>query len=296
MAFLSSASNLVVPGSGQTHVYVHDLETGITTRTSVNSEGQEAFADSSAPSISGDGRYVAFSSDASNLVPSDNNNEPALFVHDRLTTRTMIVSIHSAGHFANGRSRTPSISADGRLVAFSSHANNLSPNDDTNFSDDIFAHRLTRGMDCMTDSDCDDGLFCTGVESCVGGQCSSDGYPCSADQVCDDEADGCRELRYKWTRTFGGPESDDGQGLAVDGDGDILLAGSFRHIVDFDPSEGVDEHITHGQSDIFVAKLASEGSYEWTWAVGSTSDDAAQAVAVDADHNVIVGGPLPRFS
>jgi Tol biopolymer transport system component len=107
------------------------------------SEGQ-----SYAPSISTDGRYVAFDSDADNLVPGDTNAQNDVFVRDRTTGRTERVSLDSAGKQGDKGSFTPSISGDGRWVAFVSDADNLVPGD-TNEASDVFlrdrrTHRTIR--------------------------------------------------------------------------------------------------------------------------------------------------------
>jgi Tol biopolymer transport system component len=144
VAFASLASNLV-PGdtNGRMDIFVHDRLTGQTTRVSVASDGTEGNGDSGFPSISADGRYVAFASLASNLVPGDTNGTWDVFVHDRLTGQTTRVSVASGGAQGNGDSRFPSISADGRYVAFQSYASNLVPGD-TNGVLDVFVHdRLT---------------------------------------------------------------------------------------------------------------------------------------------------------
>jgi Tol biopolymer transport system component len=144
VAFQSYASNLV-PGdtNGVLDVFVHDRLTGQTTRVSVASDGAQGNGDSECPSISADGRYVAFQSYASNLVPGDTNLVRDIFVHDRLTGQTTRVSVASDGTQGNDHSRFPSISADGRYVAFASLASNLVPGD-TNGKQDIFVHdRLT---------------------------------------------------------------------------------------------------------------------------------------------------------
>ncbi len=114
------------------------------TRISVDSAGNQGNQNSilySDPSISPDGRFVAFSSEASNLVPGDTNNKEDIFVRDLSTNTTIRVSISDAGNEGNGLSYHPSISADGRFVAFSSDAANLVPGD-TN-SRDIFVAHLT---------------------------------------------------------------------------------------------------------------------------------------------------------
>src|SRR5437867_3390116 len=116
VAFASYASNLV-PGdtNGVADVFVHDRQTGITERVSVDSAGNEGNGGSSGPAISADGRFVAFASSASNLVPGDTNGVADVFVHDRQTGTTERVSVDSLGNEGNGSSANPSISADGRV-------------------------------------------------------------------------------------------------------------------------------------------------------------------------------------
>jgi len=93
-------------------------------------------------SVSDDGRFVAYTSDASNLVPGDTNGATDVFVLDRRTDRTRRVHVSSTGAQANARSLTlQRISGDGRAVTFVSSASNLVPGD-TNESDDIFVHDL----------------------------------------------------------------------------------------------------------------------------------------------------------
>ena len=126
VAFESEATNLV---RGDTNnfrdIFVHDRQTGQTTRVSVASDGTQANGHSYDPSISADGRYVAFASLANNLVSGDTNDQQDIFVHDRQTGQTTRVSVASDGTQASGHSFNPSISADGRYVAFVSSASNL---------------------------------------------------------------------------------------------------------------------------------------------------------------------------
>jgi Tol biopolymer transport system component len=138
VAFYSEASNLV-PGdtNSSRDIFVRDRLTNTTTRVSVDSAGNQGNGDSSSPSLSDDGRFVAFPSDASNLVPEDTNGYRDIFVRDTLTNTTTKVSVDSAGNQGNFFSFTPSISADGRFVAFESLASNIVPGD-TNNTGDIF--------------------------------------------------------------------------------------------------------------------------------------------------------------
>ena len=140
VAFVSQATNLV-PGDGNfsTDIFVHDTKSDLTTRVSVDSAGAEGNQGADFPSISANGRYVAFASNASNLVPGDGNGLPDIFVHDRNSGLTTRESVDSAGAEANFGSTVPSISATGRFVAFESQATNLVPGDD-NFQTDCFVH------------------------------------------------------------------------------------------------------------------------------------------------------------
>jgi Tol biopolymer transport system component len=145
VAFESAASNLT---SGDTNnardVFVHDRQTGQTTRISVTSDGTQGNNESIVPAISGDGRSVAFFSWASNLVSGDTNNAMDVFAHDRQTGQTTRVSIASDGAQANDDSYLPSLSADGRYVAFYSEASNL-VSGDTNNTWDTFIHDQQTG-------------------------------------------------------------------------------------------------------------------------------------------------------
>lgn len=146
VAFYSYANNLV-PGE-QTYfsqVYVHDRVNGVTERVSISTDGTLANASSSYTAINADGRYVAFSSSADNLVQGDTNGYRAdIFVRDRLNSTTERISVASDGSEANHRSALPSISADGLTLAFLSDASNLVAGD-TNNATDIFVHNRVTG-------------------------------------------------------------------------------------------------------------------------------------------------------
>jgi hypothetical protein len=145
VAFDSTASNLV---SGDTNnskdVFVHDRQNGTTERVSVASDGTQGNGYSSLPSISADGRLVAFGSYASNLVSGDTNANWDVFVHDRQTGTNELVSVASNGIQGNNGSEAPSITADGRFVAFISDASNL-VSGDTNNATDVFVHDRQTG-------------------------------------------------------------------------------------------------------------------------------------------------------
>jgi Tol biopolymer transport system component len=141
VAFASGATNLVAgSGTPAIRVYVHDRTTGVT-----------ELASGTAPScfdplLSGDGRFVAFTSYSPGIVPDDTNQQWDVFVHDRTTGSTVRASVSSHGRQGDGMSGVSSyagyplaLSADGRFVAFVSHADDLVAGD-TNSVDDVFVH------------------------------------------------------------------------------------------------------------------------------------------------------------
>jgi Tol biopolymer transport system component len=145
VTFESYATNLVSGDSNNSRdIFVHDRNTGVTSRVSVASNGTPADLNSSEASISEDGRYVSFYSSATNLVSGDTNNVRDVFVHDRNTGVTTRVSVSSSAAQGNGHSASNKISADGNIIAFASSASNLVEND-TNSKGDLFVHNRTTG-------------------------------------------------------------------------------------------------------------------------------------------------------
>ncbi len=147
VVFVSYASNLVAGDTnGQADVFVRDIDNNITTRASVSSLGAEGNSDSYDyyPAISGDGRYVAFVSNATNLVTGDTNVSPDIFRHDNTTGATVRVSLSSLGDEANSGSQEPSISNDGRYISYTSGATNLITGD-TDGEDDVFVTDMDTG-------------------------------------------------------------------------------------------------------------------------------------------------------
>jgi Tol biopolymer transport system component len=115
-----------------------------TERVSLDADAHEANAPSYTPSLSHEGRWVAFASDADNLVPGDTNRKRDVFVRDTWTGLVRRVSVSSEGVQGNEHSYNPSISADGRWVAFDSWSHNLVP-DDHNRRGDVFLHDMRTG-------------------------------------------------------------------------------------------------------------------------------------------------------
>ena len=145
VAFESAASNLV-PGdtNGVGDVFVREVASGVTTRVSLAYDGRQANAHSGVPSISADGRFVVFESDATNLVPGDTNQATDIYMRDRWTGQTTRVSVSAGGAQSQERNFAGQISGDGRVIVFVSAARNLVP-DDTNFVQDIFVRDRLAG-------------------------------------------------------------------------------------------------------------------------------------------------------
>ncbi len=145
VAFASNATNLV---SGDTNnqidIFLKNTQTGAIQRVSTDNNGVESNNISSSPSVSADGRYVAFLSAASNLVANDTNGMVDLFIKDTQTGAIQRVSTDSSGNQSNNHTTSGMISADGQHIVFSSTASNLVAND-TNNQSDIFLKNTQTG-------------------------------------------------------------------------------------------------------------------------------------------------------
>jgi len=258
VAFASLASTLVAGDTNHTwDVFVRDRLDGTTTRVSVSStgvEGDQASSPDSDPSISADGRFVAFASDATNLVTGDNNDARDVFVYEMATHTTTRVSLDdSFGMQGNGPSDTPSISGDGRFVAFASDATNL-VSGDTNAYSDVFRRDRTEGKTSRAS---------------VG----------TADAQGDD-----------WS---GEPSiSGDGRFVAFSSDASNLAVGDLNHtgdvfVRDLDPG-GETTPVSVGPSDAWgdlqsaSPSISDDGAHVAfiSWATNLTAQDANEAVDV----------------
>jgi Tol biopolymer transport system component len=137
LVFLSSADDLVTNdgNGGLLDVFVRDRDSGETILVSVGQDGGSANGGSHFATISADGRYVVFVSDADNLVEQDNNGVADVFVRDLLQGTTRLVSLAATGYSGQGRSGSPSISADGRWIVFESDADDLVAGDPNEVTD-----------------------------------------------------------------------------------------------------------------------------------------------------------------
>ena len=153
VAFYSYSTNLV-PGdtNAVVDVFVKDLQTGAIVRASADSTGHQGNSYSNSPALSDDGRYVAFQSNASNLVSGDSNGNWDVFVKDLQTGNIVLASSDSIGNPGNNGSLNPALSADGRYVAFDSVASNLVAGD-SNGTSDVFVKDLQSGATTLASTD-----------------------------------------------------------------------------------------------------------------------------------------------
>ncbi len=193
VSFVSEATNLVENDTnGVADVFVRDVVARQTERISLAAGGTQTSAPSDAPAISAQGRFVAFSSESEQLVPEDDNGERDVFLHDRDTGRTVLVSAAPGDARANGPSDNPVVSEDGSSVAFVSSASNL-VGDDNNERPDVFVRHIARGQTRRlsigaggVEADEESGIF--GVAMSPDGRCVAfDSY---ASNLVPDDGDG----------------------------------------------------------------------------------------------------------
>jgi Tol biopolymer transport system component len=258
VAFESDADTLVrEDNNGTGDVFIRDLVTRVTRKLSVAGNRQQTESPSFGPDISADGSSVAFESFSSRLVPDDTNGALDVFVADVASGSLDRVSLATGGGQANERSYSPSISADGRIVAFSSFASNL-VTDDTNGLLDVFLHRrdhqTTTRLSVGPDGSQGDGLSFAPIVSAdgtlvvfsseAGNLVYNDSNRIRDVFVASTESDGLTRLSHRGS----GRAQGDGPSLGpvVDASGIMVAFASFAtNLVEGD---------TNGQSDVFVTK------------------------------------------
>jgi hypothetical protein len=186
-----SAANAPDTSKGTNNVFLYDLQTATTTLVSFNRDRiGSGNGPSDSPSISADGRFVTYRSEARNLVAGDNNNQPDVFVFDRLTGINTLISVQQTGAGpGNGPSSTPVISSHGGIIVFKSVASDLIANDH-NGAQDVFVFHLAMGL--LEDSD-GDGMDDAWEKRYFGGL--------SRDGAADSDADGASDWMESKTGT-----------------------------------------------------------------------------------------------
>ncbi len=305
VAFASNANNLVLgDNNNTTDIFLRDLLTGTTTRISVNSLGNQSNAISINPTISDDGRFIAFESDATNLVTGDINNARDIFLHDTLTGITAQISRNSLGDRANFSSFNPTISADGRFITFDSFATNLVAGD-TNNTRDVFWHDTLTGI---TSSISVDALGNQGDFSSIAPSISNDGrfiaFESTATNLVPGDTNGVRDIFVRdivngiTTRVsvdiFGNQVSRSSFAPTISGDGRFVAFDSFDPLLV--PGD------SNSTNDIFVRDLLNgvttrisvndrglEGNFS---SFNPTISASGEVVAFDSFANNLVVGDV----
>jgi Tol biopolymer transport system component len=290
VAFCSLADDLV-PGdtNGVADVFVRDRTTGSVTRASVGAGGGQADGPSYGASLSADGRFVAFNSAATNLVPGDTNGKFDTFVRDLLAGTTVRASVSSSGVEGDGDSNWLAISADGSSVVFVSQATTLVPGD-TNGKWDVFVRDLAGAATTRvsvgaggTQGDDDSG---------IDGQVSlsSDGrfvvFSSRADNLVASDTNGRIDIFVR-DRVAGTTELASVNSLGNQGDGDCYTAsisGDGRFVALDSESNNLDAGDTNGARDVFVRDRLNGTTRLVSWDfTGNPSNDFSQSPAISAD-------------
>ena len=255
VAFASAASTLV---SGDTNgvedVFVFDRVERTTERVSLSGEGAAGNGDSYDPAISADGRYVAFTSAASNLTAGDANEELDIFVRDRDEGATVLASVGPQGAQGDGPSVAPTISADGRVVAFESDADSLVAKDE-NHTGDVFVRDLVAEVTRLVSVG---GLEVQTESPSFGAALSADGssvaFESFSSKLVPDDTNGALDVFVADVRsgdidrvslaTGGGQANDRSYSPSISADGRMVAFASFAHNLVRDD--------TNNQLDVFL--------------------------------------------
>ena len=292
VAFQSTADNLVEGDTnGMQDIFVRDVQNAITIRVSRGVKGTEANGESSYASISETGRFVAFQSDADNLVAMDSNGFTDVFVFDMESGSTRLVSVGDLGQQANGRSTEPSLSADGQQVAFASSASNLVA-DDTNDAQDVFVR------DMFSQTTLRVSLGDTGVEAdayCFGASLSPDGryvlFLSGANNLVPDDSNDQVDVFLRDRKT-GMTQRVSVDSFGVEGDGSCLSA-SFSadgsRVAFASDSTNLTEGDSNGQVDVFLHDVRTGITERISVAnSGDEADALSMSPCVSRDGSLVV--------
>ena len=259
VAFTSVASDLVAgDGNGSSDVFVHSLVDGTTERVSVAPGGGDANAACAEPSIDASGRFVAFRSAAGNLVAGDTNGLDDVFLHDRQTGTTLLMSRSTLGAAANATCLRPSLSADGRLVVFDSAASTLVPGD-TNAAADVFVgDRITGTMFRLNFGP--SGVQGNGqsILAVISADGSTVAYASLASNFATGDANGSFDVFVRTNPTFGGAPPSQLVSVGLDGNpangssSSPQLSADGRFVAFSSTADNLVAGDTNGASDVFV--------------------------------------------
>lgn len=259
VAFSSLSTNLVPGDTNGPYplghdVFLRDRLAGTTERVSIGSSGQQGNDQSFHPAISADGRFVAFTSFAGNLVAVDANGVSDVFVRDRAGATTELASLASNGAQGDGAMTCASISADGRYVVFWGEASNL-VGGDTNGSADVFVRDR---LNAATERVSVDSSGAQANAGSTGGMISPDGrfvaFRSSATNLVTGDTNGKADIFLR-DRQTGSTErlSVDSTGTQADGDSSHpALTPDGRYVAFQSKATNLVAGDTNGRWDIFV--------------------------------------------
>jgi Tol biopolymer transport system component len=297
VAFHSDANNLD-PASNDsvTDVFVHDLQANTTTLVSRASGAAGAVGDQASidPSISADGRYVAFRSDADNLDPDSDDAVTDVFVRDLQADTTTLVSRASgaAGAVGNDGSSTPSISADGRHVAFASTAGNLDPDSNDSVTD-VFVRDLQANSTTLA-SRASGAAGVVGDDGSSSPSISADGRRVAFDSVADnldpDSDDSAtdvfvRDLQAD-TTTLASRAAGAAGAVGDDSSFDPSISADGRHVAFDTAAENLDPDSDDAVNDVFVRDLQANTTTlasRATGTAGAVGDAGSFSPSISAD-------------
>jgi hypothetical protein len=292
--FDSTATNLV---SGDTNgfqdVFVKDMQTGQVERVNVSTSGAQANQTSSAEGVTPDGKYVVFSSTASNLISGDTSTRRKIYRHDTVTGETILVSTNAAGQQANNNSSGSSVSSDGQLVSFQSSASNLVSDSKTNsFVMDIYFKNLGDGSITRVDKTTTGGWPSQGADSAM---ISADGgtvvFESNDVSLVANDTNGKTDIFAYAVQTGNITRASISSGGA-EGDGASQLPavnGSGRYIAYTSAADNLVANDTNAQSDAFVHDQSTGVTYRVNLDSqgGQASKSVLPSVGISADGTFV---------
>jgi len=261
VAFVTGVAFDPADENGTIDIYRRDMQEGTFQRVSVGPDGADPNANSDDPAISGDGRYVTFMSAADNLVPNDTNEYNDIFVFDCQTGTTSRVCVGLDGAQADDDSQDPSISGDGRYIAFSSDAENLVDVADAGNSDIFVFDRETSETICASLNDGSDPDYDTGNDGSYSPSIDSSGtavaFQTGADNLIADDTNGDEDI-YVYDLTYGSTSIVSVTSERELGDNDTYhpsISGDGLVVGYESDATNLVEDDTNNKRDVFVSEL-----------------------------------------
>lgn len=285
VVFASAATNLISGDvNGAEDIFIRDRQTNTTSLISASSSGIQGNSTSNinkSDTISADGRYVVFSSTATNLVANDTNGVEDIFVRDILLGTTTLVSIDNAGVSGNSTSNAASISKDGRFVTYNSAASNLVTGDSNGVSD-IFVRDLILGTTSRVNVSANEEQA-NGVSS--NASISADGkfvsFSSNASNLVSNDTNGVIDVFVKNLESGTIVKASIGTtGTQTDADSSVsTISADGRHIAFVSTATNLISGDTNGFEDIFLRELSIAGVQQMAGMV--VSNQASAKVTLD---------------